>query len=104
VRTCLCAAQASALIAQRGHGGYARCRRCDGRVRAPTRRRRSPPTSGGGCGGKAVSAVLVKSCETQLEVLAAVLGGVEAGSAVVVGVRVAGLEVLSAELGGGKVG
>jgi len=51
-----------------------------------------------------VSAVLVEGCETQLEVLAALLGGVEAGSAVVVGVRVAGLEVLSAELGGGKVG
>jgi len=29
----LCAAQATASIAQRGHGGYARCQRCDGHPR-----------------------------------------------------------------------
>ena len=47
---------------------------------------------------------MVKGCERQLWVLAAVFGGVKAGSAVVVGVRVAGLEVLTAMIGGGKVG
>jgi len=47
----LCAGQASASIAQRGHGGYARCQRCDGHPRVPTWRRCCPPTRGGGCGG-----------------------------------------------------